>query len=211
MEIGLVAGHCDAAPGAAANGLVEHSYCDDLATRVTLKLLALHPWCAIYTPVWLYDIPPVQSLNQRIAAFNDCGVAVAVELHLNASRLRYPNYKLLLHCGVSQAGRELAQSIGHELDRCCPWHPSKEPTKIRADEGFSKHKRLAFLHGTTMPAVIVEPAFITHRPSARAIQSESHRDDLAQAIAAGIVSYLEDHPPRPNINRLNVDSSPGAS
>jgi N-acetylmuramoyl-L-alanine amidase len=52
-------------------------------------------------------------------------------------------------------------------------------------------KRAMFyvLVGATMPAVLVEPSFITHPDEAQALTTERYRDQLAAGIAAGIVRY----------------------
>lgn len=52
-------------------------------------------------------------------------------------------------------------------------------------------KRAMFyvLVGATMPAVLVEPSFITHPDEAQALTTEVYRDRIAAGIAAGIARY----------------------
>jgi N-acetylmuramoyl-L-alanine amidase len=52
-------------------------------------------------------------------------------------------------------------------------------------------KRAMFyvLVGARMPAVLVEPSFITHPDEAQALTTDAYRDRLAAGIAAGIGRY----------------------
>jgi len=52
-------------------------------------------------------------------------------------------------------------------------------------------KRAMFyvLVGATMPAVLVEPSFITHPEEAQALTTDLYRDKIAAGIAAGIARY----------------------
>lgn len=52
-----------------------------------------------------------------------------------------------------------------------------------------RRDRLAVLHSTPMPAVLVEAGFLTNAKDQKKITTKTHRDKIAKAIANGILSY----------------------
>jgi N-acetylmuramoyl-L-alanine amidase len=57
-----------------------------------------------------------------------------------------------------------------------------------------KQRSFAVFKTVTMPSVLVETGFISNVKDARFLKSESGRQAMAEAIAKGIVSYLEEYP-----------------
>jgi len=47
------------------------------------------------------------------------------------------------------------------------------------------------LIGATMPSVLTEVAFVTNREDAGLLRSEKYRQDVAQALLAGITRYQQ--------------------
>jgi N-acetylmuramoyl-L-alanine amidase len=60
-----------------------------------------------------------------------------------------------------------------------------------------KQKGFAVLKSIDMPSVLVEAAFLTNSKDAALVKNASGRQAIADAIAAGILSYLAKYPPPP--------------
>jgi N-acetylmuramoyl-L-alanine amidase len=58
-----------------------------------------------------------------------------------------------------------------------------------------KQQSFAVLKSIDMPSVLVEAGFLTNADDARIVASEKGRQAVAEAIAAGIVSFLKKYPP----------------
>ncbi len=54
-----------------------------------------------------------------------------------------------------------------------------------------KRARFSVLRHATVPAVLVEGGFLTHRQEAGRIHDPDWREKLAAALAKGIVAYME--------------------
>ena len=59
-----------------------------------------------------------------------------------------------------------------------------------ANRGVKERPGLAVLHGTNMPAVLVELAFISNDADCRLLMM--NKDDFARAVARGITDYLQE-------------------
>ena len=59
-----------------------------------------------------------------------------------------------------------------------------------SDRGL-KHDKLAVLRLATMPAILVEPGFLTNDAEAKKIATAAYRQEIAKAIAAGIQAYAD--------------------
>jgi N-acetylmuramoyl-L-alanine amidase len=66
-----------------------------------------------------------------------------------------------------------------------------------------KQRSFAVLKTIVMPSVLVEPGFISNSRDAKYLKSEKGQAEVARAIAAGIISYLEQYPP-PSSQRREV-------
>ena len=55
----------------------------------------------------------------------------------------------------------------------------------------------AVLTAPDMPSILVETAFISNPEEEKRLKDEAYQDKLARAILAGIKSYLQKNPPRP--------------
>jgi N-acetylmuramoyl-L-alanine amidase len=59
-----------------------------------------------------------------------------------------------------------------------------------------KQKSFSVLRTISMPSVLVEAGFLSNASDARLVREEKGRERIAQAIAAGVVSFFRVHPPQ---------------
>ncbi|WP_174583506.1 N-acetylmuramoyl-L-alanine amidase family protein [Candidatus Methylacidithermus pantelleriae] len=83
----------------------------------------------------------------------------------------------------------LAHRIHHEVVRL----GAKETGEW--DRGV-KHARFRVLRDNPLPSVLVEGGFLSNRREARLVDSSSYRQELAQAIARGILAFFRSEEPR---------------
>jgi N-acetylmuramoyl-L-alanine amidase len=86
---------------------------------------------------------------------------------------------------VSPQARRLAESVQRQIVDGMPrrWRPLQ-------DLGV-KRGPFYVLFLSSMPAVLVEAGFLTHRGEAKRLRSDAYLDDLAEQIASGLVAYRE--------------------
>lgn len=172
-KVFLDAGHGGKDPGALGNGLKEK----DINLSVTLKvgsILQEHGVTVDYsrtTDVFL-------ELSERAAKANSFGADVFVSVHCNAfddpsakgvETYSYPG---------SSSGQNLARAIQDSII---------ESGAYTVDRGI-KTANFAVLRETTMPAALVELAFITNSQDADILINR--QDDLAVAVSRGILNNL---------------------
>jgi len=58
-----------------------------------------------------------------------------------------------------------------------------------------KQRSFAVLKTIRMPSVLVEPGFISNSRDAKYLKSPKGQEEVAESIAAGIISYLRNYPP----------------
>jgi N-acetylmuramoyl-L-alanine amidase len=117
--------------------------------------------------------------TERAAFANRLGADLFVSLHLNSHHESTAEGGCTYHFGGSRAGELLAESIQAELvatgSRDCRSHPRSYPV----------------LKETRMPAVLIEPAFITNPDEEKMLENPDSRNALAAIIASGIRRYYE--------------------
>ena len=70
------------------------------------------------------------------------------------------------------------------------------------------HKRsveqanFAVLRSPDTPSVLIETGFISNPDEERLLNSPQYQARIADAIAAGVVTYLRNHPPLARVRRL---------
>jgi N-acetylmuramoyl-L-alanine amidase len=117
--------------------------------------------------------------TERAALANRLEADLFVSLHLNSHPEPTAEGGCTYYFGGSRAGALLAESIQAELvatgARDCRSHPRSYPV----------------LKETRMPAVLIEPAFITNPDEEKLVGNPDSRNALAAIIAAGIRRYYE--------------------
>lgn len=97
-----------------------------------------------------------------------------------------------LHCNAADGEAHGTESLiyarggrAERLARAITWQIT---TSLgTTDRGIKERPELIVLHATTMPAVLVEMAFIDHLPEAKLLTEKA--DVFARAIARGITDY----------------------
>ncbi len=117
-------------------------------------------------------------LQPRVDIAERANASVFVSIHANAISLNRPDVNGL-ETYYHSSGRGLARSIHSSVLR---------NTDLR-DRGV-RQARFYVLRNTSMPAVLVETGFVTGREDAERFQSTAAREQIADAIAEGIISYL---------------------
>jgi N-acetylmuramoyl-L-alanine amidase len=155
-------------------GLVEADVCWDVARVLAEKILG-HGARVRFTRTEAEG--PDDSERARRA--NRLGADIFVSLHLNSHREDAARGASTFYFRSSAAGGRLAESIQDELTRLgimdCRSHPRSYP----------------LLKETRMPAVVIEPCFITNPDEEKRLDDPDFRVQLADAIAAGVKQYFE--------------------
>lgn len=164
------AGHGGEDPGAVWSGIYEKRLCLDVAQRVESALRAR----GVNVAMTRHSDRTV-SLDSRAAIANRFKRAVFVSIHFNANRNRSisgieTHYR-------SAEGRLLAVAIQKALARL-----------VRGVNRGVDWEDFKVLRETKMPAVLVECGFLSNRAEAARCASAAHRQKIADAIVAGVLS-----------------------
>lgn len=174
-------GHGGDDPGAVGiGGLYEVEIVDPVADRVA-ELLEENGVSVVLTRTEdiEVDLPPRVDLANRLDA------NLFVSIHANAVDLSRPEVNGIETYYYS-AGEQLAQTI----------HASM----IDATGGPDRRVRTArfyVLRNTDMPAVLLELGFVTGELDAERLSDPDYRNLLAEAIARGILQYIQQYCPGP--------------
>jgi N-acetylmuramoyl-L-alanine amidase len=156
------------------NGLSEADLCWDIAGRVAAKLAVRGAHVRFSRTE---NEGPEASERARRA--NALDASVFVSLHLNAHDKPAAHGATTFHYVSSGAGAALGESIQTEL------------AKLGLLDCRNHGRSYPLLRETRMPAVIVEPVFITNPDEEKSLEDPDFRDSLAGAIAGGIARYFE--------------------
>ncbi len=121
------------------------------------------------------------SLQGRTDFANNIDADLFVSIHANAINLSRPDINGL-ETYYYQSGRRLAEVIHWNV---------LNGVNIR-DRGI-RRARFYVLRHSTMPAVLVEVGFVTGAEDAPRLESSTHRRQMAEAIARGIVQYIKEN------------------
>ncbi|MGB2926212.1 MAG: N-acetylmuramoyl-L-alanine amidase [Limnothrix sp.] len=119
------------------------------------------------------------SLAGRTELANRAGADLFVSIHANAISLSRPEVNGL-EVYYYQSGKTLAQTIHRNI-----------LGNIRMRDRGVRTARFYVLRQTSMPSVLVEVGFVTGREDAPNLSDPAHRSRMAQAIANGILEYIQ--------------------
>jgi N-acetylmuramoyl-L-alanine amidase len=168
-------GHGGPDPGAIGiGGLRETDIVLPIAQQVA-TLLEQQGIQAVLTRTGEYDLdlPPRVAMAQRMNA------NLFVSIHANSISLSRPDVNGLETYYYSN-GQRLARTIHNSI---------LQSLDIR-DRGV-RTARFYVLRRTSMPSVLVEVGFVTGREDAAKLSDPTYRSQMAQAIARGILQYLQ--------------------
>jgi N-acetylmuramoyl-L-alanine amidase len=211
------AGHGGHDPGAKVRGLTEASATLDIALRLE-ELLRKQPGVEV---VQTRRKDAYVSLEDRVEIANRAGADLFISIHANASsnpRTRGVETYVLNFAGDARAERVAARenagssramrdlpdivkaiATNNKVDE------SRELARFVQDSLFTslrkndktlrnlgvKQAPFLVLLGATMPSVLTEVAFVTNREDAGLLRSEKARQEVAQALLAGITRYQQ--------------------
>ena len=171
-------GHGPGEPGnESMDGLCEHEAAMWLATALAAELERRGAF-----PVLLRRPDENPDISARAHEANALGAAVCVSLHLNGGEPEAEGSTCFFYgtpSTHSPAGRRLAEVIQEELT-----------SRLGLKDGRIHPMALAILRETRMPAVQVEPCFLTNDKEEARVRDESFRRNAAEAIAEGIARFL---------------------
>lgn len=183
--ITLDAGHGGSDPGAVGNGLKEK----DVNLDILLKLNALlknSPDIKVYTTRTSDTYP---TLQDRSTLANEVEADFFLSIHNNAFNGKNRGTETLYFPTAADntpqfSGKKMAQIFQNNL-------VSRLGTM---DRGIKERPGLYVLRTTTMPAVIVEIAFIDNAQDAQLLKSDSFKQEAARALYDGILTIFEQYP-----------------
>lgn len=167
-------GHGGQTPGERArSGLVERDVCWSLATLLAERLGAAGARVRLTR-----SEPEDPDDSERARRANAIDADLFISLHLNAHQEPTAEGASAYHFGSSVSGLRLAEALQDRLialgSRNCRVHARSYP----------------ILRETRMPAVLIEPAFITNPDEAKHLEDLDHRSAIADAVAQGVKDYF---------------------
>jgi N-acetylmuramoyl-L-alanine amidase len=164
--------------GVAPDGPAEHEVAYGIAELLSEELRSRGA-----RPVMLRRRDETPDSSQRAARANEARAEVLVSIHLNAHDDPAAEGSSAYYFGKlgssSVAGQALAELIQEEIVAA---------TGLR--DGRTHPMAFATLRETTMPAVQLEPCFISNPKEARLLQEEPFLRDLASAIARALARFF---------------------
>ena len=201
MTVVLDAGHGGADPGTQGVGRTEEKALTlDVAKRVRQKLTA----CQM--TVWLTrDKDRSTALDERCWRGSKLGADVFVSIHFNASRnasISGIETYIVPAAGYPTTGELERQPIATRVVPC-PGNKFDGANAVLAQylqRGLLAHShaedrgirraRFYVIRNTSCPAALVECGFLSNPREAARIADAAYRDQLAEGIARGILTYL---------------------
>lgn len=115
--------------------------------------------------------------SERAVRANDLDAELLISVHLNENEETTAEGTSTYFFGSSHSGAVLAEKIQHEL------------VGLGLRDCRSHARSYAILRETRMPAVLVEPVFITNHDEEKRLEDPEFVRSVAGAIAAGVVRY----------------------
>ena len=211
------AGHGGHDPGAQANGVNESELTLDVATRLS-KLLQKQPGVEV---VMTRDTDVFVPLEERTAIANREGADLFLSIHANASRnasargvetyfLNFasnPEAEAVAARENSASARAMhnlpdivrAIALNNKLDESRDFADIVQRSMVRRLSTRNKQLRdlgvkqapFVVLVGASMPSVLAEISFVTHRQEGQLLKSTAYRQQIAEALFDAVVKYQE--------------------
>lgn len=175
-------GHGGEDPGASneAAGLIEKELTLEIARRAA-DLLRGEGYMVALTR---NDDTTIAANSPRGQVANACGASVYVSVHLNAFGEPDPNYVLTLW-GIEEKDRAFAETMQAALAA------DLRPGTALGDFGLDQLENGGLLTAR-MPAVLIEPVFLTNPEEAARLANPDgkRREQIARAIVAGVARWF---------------------
>jgi N-acetylmuramoyl-L-alanine amidase len=211
------AGHGGHDPGAQANGVNEAELTLDVATRLS-RLLQKQPGVEV---VMTRDTDVFVPLEERTAIANREGADLFLSIHANASRnpkargvetyfLNFANNaeaEAVAARENSTSGRAMhslpdivkAIALNNKIDESRDFAEIVQHSMIRKLGTRNKQLRdlgvkqapFVVLIGASMPSVLAEISFVTHRQEGILLKNPAYRQQIAEALFDAVIKYQE--------------------
>jgi N-acetylmuramoyl-L-alanine amidase len=228
-RIVIDAGHGGHDPGAQGNGVNESELTLDVAARLT-RLLQKQPGVEV---VMTRDTDVFVPLEERTAIANREGADLFLSIHANASRnpkargvetyfLNFatnPDAEAVAARENSTSGRAMhslpdivkAIALNNKIDESRDFADIVQRSMVRKlgtrnkplrDLGV-KQAPFVVLIGASMPSVLAEISFVTHRQEGTLLKSNTYRQQIAEALFEAVVKY-QDTLKRPRVGVVGM-------
>jgi N-acetylmuramoyl-L-alanine amidase len=225
------AGHGGHDPGAQANGVNEAELTLDVATRLS-RLLQKQPGVEV---VMTRDTDLFVPLEERTAIANREGADLFLSIHANASRnpkargvetyflnfANNPEAEAVAARENSTSGRAMhslpdivkAIALNNKIDESRDFADIVQRSMVRKLGPRNKQLRdlgvkqapFVVLIGASMPSVLAEISFVTHRQEGILLKNGAYRQQIAEALFEAVVKYQETlKKPRPAVIGLGA-------
>jgi N-acetylmuramoyl-L-alanine amidase len=214
-RIVLDAGHGGHDPGARAHGVTEA----ELVLDVTLRLRALLEKQPGFEVTLTRDRDVFVPLEERTAIANREGADLFLSIHANASRnpnahgietyfLNFASNPAAAEVAAREnasSGRAMhhlpeivrAIALNNKIDESRDFATMVQSAMVRRLSARNKEVRdlgvkqapFVVLIGATMPSVLAEISFVTHRQEAALLKMPAYRQHIAEALLDGILRY----------------------
>ncbi len=167
--------------GAIGNGLKEQNVTFEIADKLK-TLLTKEGIGVTMTRAKLTDnvgVNAKDSINQRVRIANTTRCDYFISIHCNSSTNKGANGTETLIYGFGGQAERIAKAVNASI-------VSELGTY---DRGVKVRTDLGVLRDTSMPAILVETAFISNEKDAKLLKEKT--DDFAQAIFEGILEHLD--------------------
>jgi N-acetylmuramoyl-L-alanine amidase len=228
-RIVIDAGHGGHDPGAQGNGVSESELTLDVATRLT-RLLQKQPGVEV---VMTRDSDVFVPLEERTAIANREGADLFLSIHANASRnpkargietyfLNFatnPDAEAVAARENSTSGRAMhslpdivkAIALNNKIDESRDFADIVQRSMVRKLGPRNKQLRdlgvkqapFVVLIGASMPSVLAEISFVTHRQEGILLKSTAYRQQIAEALFEAVVKY-QDTLKRPRVGVVGM-------
>lgn len=177
LKIFINPGHdMDLDPGACANGIREVDIALAIGEKVKKTMEVIGYPCQILQSDNLNG--ETEGKPNVCATANNSGADIFVSIHCNSA------------VNASAKGTEtLVYSTGGKAELLAKCIQAQIVNSLNmVDRGIKERPDLCVLRETTMPAVLVETAFISNMEDAKKLIER--KDDIARAIARGVTDYM---------------------
>lgn len=123
-----------------------------------------------------------QDMQKRVSIANSEGVSLLISIHMNHFTDSKYSGPQIFYQANSEEGKRLAEAIRLSIFNTIGSHCTRE---------IKPTKDLYLLRQTKVPAVIVECGFLSNPEEETLLRDEGYQDKMAEAIANGILAYME--------------------
>lgn len=196
----LDAGHGGADPGTGQGSLQEKGFTLDIVKRVRARLRDNH-----VNVLLTRDRDATMSLEERCWRADRYGADVFVSIHLNASRNQAISgvETYIVPASGYPTTVEVEQNVLTVKGKDCPGNRFDGANVVLAQylhKGLLAHTgsldrglrraRFYVIRNANSPAALVECGFLSNRGEAKKILDAAYRDQIAEGLSRGILTYL---------------------